>query len=65
MSKASVSKNVSFYDWELNFRNKSTLTESSNIKKYSAIKKKEVNSLGISDIDFQDFMKKWKEKNLS
>ncbi|MFW9973253.1 MAG: hypothetical protein ACFFDF_23920 [Candidatus Odinarchaeota archaeon] len=51
-----MSKAVSYYDWELSFKNKS--------EKVQIIQKDEINSLGISDNNFKDFIKKWKEKNL-
>ena len=52
-----MSKAVSFYDWELSFKDKS--------KPDNDIKKTNFNSLGIADYFFKDFMKKWKDKNLS
>ncbi|MFX1390711.1 MAG: hypothetical protein ACFE9Z_11655 [Promethearchaeota archaeon] len=52
-----MSKAVSYYDWELSLKNKSESDE--------VIKKEEFNSLGMSDNSFKDFMKKWKNENLS
>lgn len=52
-----MSKAVSFYDWELSFKMKS--------ESEKKMKKENFNSLGISDNNFKDFMKKWKDKNLS
>ena len=52
MSKAVVS----YYDWELSFKNKSKFDNS--------LKKDNFNSLGMSDNSFKDFMKKWKKNNL-
>ena len=52
-----MSKAVSYYDWELSFKNKSESDE--------YIKKENFNSLGMPDKSFKDFMKKWKVKNLS
>ena len=52
-----MSKAVSYYDWELSFKNKS---EKDQIKKTD-----DINSLGISDNNFKNFMKKWKKVNLS
>ena len=52
-----MSKAVSFYDWELSFKTKSEKDMNS--------KKDKINSLGISDYNFKDFVKKWKNKNLS
>lgn len=57
MSKAVSSNSVSFYDWELSFKKKP-----STIQKISDNK---MNKLGINDDVFKNFMKKWKEKNLS
>jgi len=55
MSKAVVS----YYDWKLSFQRKiDTKEDELNVNK-------PVNTLGIPDINFKDFMKKWKEKNLS
>ncbi|MFX1325939.1 MAG: hypothetical protein ACFE8N_13380 [Promethearchaeota archaeon] len=51
-----MSKAVSYYDWNLAFKQKPTPTSDD---KFS------VNSLGISDNNFKEFIKKWKEKNLS
>ena len=53
-------KTSSFLDWELSFRG---LKPNIINEKYT-YKKKDVNSLGISDTKFKDFMKTWKEKNL-
>jgi hypothetical protein len=58
-----MSKAVSYFDWELNFRKKSQLGHNSDIETKSIIKKEEVNSLGIADNNYKDFMKKWKAKN--
>ena len=52
-----MSKAVSYYDWELSFKNKSESDKD--------VKKDNFNSLGMFDYNFKDFMKKWKEKNLS
>jgi len=52
-----MSKAVSYYDWELSFKNKS--------KSYKNLKKDSLNSLGMYDNNFKDFIKKWKNKNLS
>jgi hypothetical protein len=56
MSKAVSSKSISFYDWELTFKKKT--------KNNLNNEEKEINSLGLSDENFKDFMTKWKEKNL-
>jgi len=52
-----MSKAVSYYDWELSFKS----TQQSDLNK----NKKEENLIGISDLKFKDFLKEWKEKNLS
>ena len=51
-----MSKAVSYYDWELSFKDKSDSNKD--------IKKDNFNSLGMSDNNFKDFIKEWKEKNL-
>jgi hypothetical protein len=58
-----MSKAISYYDWELNFRRKVTLKEISPVNKEYPIKKRAKNSLGISDNEFKEFMKNWKYKN--
>ena len=52
-----MSKAVSYYDWEQSFKN--------NIELEKQPDKEKVNSLGVSDNYFKDFLKKWKVKNLS
>jgi len=51
-----MSKAVSYYDWELSFKSKNQpkLNET----------KEEINSIGISDYKFKNFLKKWKENNM-
>jgi hypothetical protein len=56
MSKAASSHSLSYYDWELTFKRKS---------KAQSTKDEKVNTLGISNDKFKDFIKIWKEKNLS
>jgi len=56
-----MSKAISYYDWELNFRKKAVLQPYSRGK---TINQENINSLGLSDYAFKDFMKKWKEKNI-
>ena len=51
-----MEKASSFYDWEHQFR-KREIKKSK--EKYS------VNSLGISDSNFKNFIKKWKENNIA
>ncbi|MFX1419797.1 MAG: hypothetical protein ACFE9N_12830 [Promethearchaeota archaeon] len=52
-----MSKAISYYDWELSFKTKSESDKD--------LKKEKFNSLGISDYNFKDFIKKWKESNLT
>ena len=52
-----MSKAVSYYDWELSLKHKS--------EKEQIIRENDINSLGIFDNSFKDFMKRWKEENLS
>ena len=59
-----MSKAISYYDWELNFRKKAVVKPSSYRKTEYKISQENVNSIGISENTFKDFMKKWKEKNL-
>ena len=58
-----MSKAVSYFDWELNFRKKSQSSQISEFETKRVIDKEKVNSLGIPDNNYKDFMKKWKEKN--
>ena len=59
-SKPMQVKTSSFLDWELSFRGiKPNVID----KKYT-YKKESVNSLGITDRKFKNFMETWKEKNL-
>ncbi|MHA2397606.1 MAG: hypothetical protein ACXADU_01785 [Promethearchaeota archaeon] len=50
-----MSKAVSYYDWNLSF--KQTIQSKPNDKAF-------INSLGMTDNNFKDFMNKWKEENL-
>ncbi|MEE9376607.1 MAG: hypothetical protein V3V33_01050 [Candidatus Lokiarchaeia archaeon] len=52
-----MSKAVSYYDWQQSFRDK---TKSDQI-----LNQDSTNSLGISENNFKDFIKKWREKNLN
>ena len=60
-----MSKAISYYDWELNFRKKAVVKPYSRNKNKKENSQEYVNSLGLSDNTFKDFMKKWKEKNLT
>ena len=54
-----MSKAVSYYDWKLSFqRYIDTQEDELNVIK-------PVNTLGISENNFKDFIKNWKEKNLN
>lgn len=59
-----MSKIASYYDWNLQFRKKTQLSHISQNETKRIINKEDVNSLGISDKNYKDFMKKWKENNL-
>ena len=59
-----MSKAISYYDWELNFRKKTILNPNSKNEKKTTNYKDSVNSLGLADNTFKDFMKKWKDQNL-
>ena len=59
-SKPMQVKTSSFLDWELSFRG----IKPNVINEKYIYKKENVNSLGISDSKFKDFMKAWKKKNL-
>ena len=49
---------MSYYDWELNFRKEG--------KKKEKIEKKErSNGIGIPKSKFKEFLKEWKNKNLT
>ncbi|MFW9895697.1 MAG: hypothetical protein ACFFD7_07825 [Candidatus Thorarchaeota archaeon] len=52
-----MSKAVSYYDWKQSFKNIPEVEQKS--------EKEKVNSLGVSETKFKDFVKKWKNKNLS
>ncbi|MFX1524559.1 MAG: hypothetical protein ACFFCC_13710 [Promethearchaeota archaeon] len=52
-----MSKAVSYYDWKQSFKNNSEIEKESEKESY--------NSIGVTDIYFKDFIKKWKDKNLS
>lgn len=52
-----MSKAVSYYDWELSHKIKSESDDN--------LKKNILNSLGMSDNIFKNFMIKWKENNFS
>jgi len=52
-----MSKAISYYDWELSFKNKN--------ESKTKLKRDNLNAIGISDISFKDFIKKWKKENLS
>ena len=55
-----MSKAVSYYDWELQFRKK---IKPPLFETKRRINTEVVNSLGVNDSEYKDFMKKWKEKN--
>jgi hypothetical protein len=67
-----MSKPDSYYDWELQFRKKAIpsiieLKNQNNKSEFNHTSKNAkitVNSLGIIDEHFKEFMKKWKKNNL-
>ena len=64
MSKA-LTKLSSYFDWELKFRKNLNLKHKTNSINNLNLNEYNFNSLGISNKSFKDFMKKWKDKNLS
>lgn len=54
----------SYFDWELCFRKNSNLSNKARFNRDIDQAKMKVNSLGIIDKDFKEFIKKWKMKNL-
>ena len=54
-----MSKAISYYDWELNFRKKAVVKPTFRNKTEKKNSQENVNSLGISDNTFKDIMKKW------
>ncbi|MCK4480088.1 MAG: hypothetical protein KAV01_06145 [Candidatus Lokiarchaeota archaeon] len=52
-----MSKAISYYDWQQSFRD--------NTKSDKILNQDNTNSLGISENNFKDFIKKWREKNLN
>lgn len=60
MSKAFELKPKSYYDWNQQFIHSYPEEIVQENKKYEA---KKVNSLGISEDNFADFLKEWKKKN--
>lgn len=60
-----MSKAASFLDWEIDFRNKNIKEEKTRIsEEQSSENYEELNSVGISESEFKEFMKEWKKKNL-
>lgn len=53
----------SYFDWELCFRKNSNLSNKARFNRDIDQAKMKVNSLGIIDKDFKEFIKKWKMKN--
>lgn len=60
MSKAMQVKSKSYYDWNQQFISSS---HQEVIQEIDTYKPKKVNSLGISEENFTDFLKEWKKKN--
>ncbi len=56
------SKVISYYDWSLGFKGSNTDRTS---KITLITKKNRLNSIGIADDDFKNYLRKWKNRNLS
>jgi len=54
-----MSSKSSYFDWELSFRN------TDRTSKISLTKKNRLNSIGIANDDFKNYLRKWKNRNLS
>jgi len=54
------SKVVSYYDWSLGFKG-----NTDNNSKITLTKKNRLNSIGIANDDFKNYLRKWKNRNLS
>jgi len=52
-----MSKAVSYYDWQQSFRDKN--------KSDKILNQDNINSLGISENNFKNFVKKWKKENFN
>ncbi len=52
-----MSKAISYYDWQQSFRDKP--------KSNNLLNQDNTTSLGISENNFKDFIKKWREKSLN
>ena len=53
------SKIVSYFDWEMGFKSNSN----ENTLKIKNTKKTNLNAIGMSDDDFKQHLKKWKNRN--
>jgi len=58
-----MSKPNSYFDWQSTFRKKIFQINKENLSKITHNNDVNVNSLGISDNAFKDFMRKWKNEN--
>jgi hypothetical protein len=54
-----MSKAVSYYDWKISFQRKI------DTEKEEVHVNEPVNTLGISNSNFKDFVNSWKDKNLN
>ncbi len=52
------SKVISYYDWSLGFKGNNT-------DRITLTKKNRLNSIGIANDDFKNYLRKWKNRNLS
>ena len=60
-----MSKAASYFDWEIDFRNKNSKEEKTRkSEERSSENYGKLNSVGISESEFKEFMKEWKKKNL-
>ena len=55
MSKAASNHSLSYYDWEKTFKKPNNIHSD---------KEEKVNSLGISNDTFNNFIERWRKKNL-
>lgn len=58
-----MSKPNSFFDWQLTFRKKTDQIQKENFRNKINNNDVNINSLGISDKYFKDFMRNWKIKS--
>lgn len=54
------SEGLSYFDWSLGFRSNTT----ENTFKIKTKKKSNLNSIGMTNDDFKQYLEKWKNRNL-